>query len=129
MWNSVSRGDLERAQDDVQRRRLDMEARHAEEFKNLEARQAEERSGLDAKLAQLGEIERAIEAFVDEYLQSTPAGDTDAPAAGLAAPPAGDLVNHLSTPAQVEVIATNWGKASFTPAESVGVRPARDWGE
>src|SRR5947209_877377 len=119
MWSSLARGDLERAQEEVKRRRLDMEARHAEELKTLEAQQADERSGLEAKLTQLSEVERAIDAFVHEYLQPTSTGDAEPLVPGAVAPPAGgDLVQHLSAPVEVEVIATNWGKARFTSAET-----------
>jgi hypothetical protein len=136
MWSSINRGDLERAQEEVNRRRLEMEARQAEEVKSLETRHAEERSALDAKVTQLGDIERTIDAFVHEYLEPISPDETGGSVEGTApsvedtaAPPAGELVQHLAAPVEVEVIATNWGKAKFTPAEpSISGRPARDWG-
>jgi hypothetical protein len=140
MWSSINRGDLERAQEEVNRRRLETEVRQAEEVKSLETRHAEELNELDAKSTQLGDIERAIDAFVHEYLQPISPDETAGWVEGTAAPsveetappaapPSGELVQHLTAPVEVEVIATNWGKAKFTPAEpSISGRPGRDWG-
>lgn len=41
-----------------------------------------------------------------------------------------ELAQHLTAPAEVEVIATNWGNARFAPAQDTGgPKLAREWGE
>jgi len=66
---------------------------------------------------------------VHEYQQPNSPRETDGSGEGAAAEAPGELVQHLTAPVEVEVIATNWGKAKFTPAEpSITGRPARDWG-
>jgi hypothetical protein len=128
MWTSLNRDDLRQARDEMKQRQLDMEALHIEEVKALENKHAEERNSLEAKLTRLNEIEQLVDAFVKEYPQTV---RTDGPPE-----PTGTGVQPATEPApkpepvEVEVIATNWGKARFQPAEEIaGVKPARDWGE
>jgi len=98
-------------------------------MKSLEAKHAEERNSLEATLNQLREMERAIDAFVQEYMRNARDADSLEPSATETQPPA-TLVEHLAEPPQVEVIATNWGNARCTPAEAItGRAPSRDWGE
>ena len=107
-----------------------MEARHSGELENLQAQHAEERGHLEAKLSQIAEVERAIDSFVQEYVHT--ANDAEMPESSpKEAQPAGtELAQHLTVPAEVEVIATNWGKARFAPAEdTAGPKLAREWGE
>jgi hypothetical protein len=126
MWTSLSREDLRRAKDKIERRRVEVEARQREELKSIQAKHAEECNSLEAKLAELDEIERLIEAFVGEYLR----GD------GLTEPTAAEATAHTMEPlpkpepVEVDVIATNWGNARFMPAEAIpGSKPHKNWGE
>lgn len=129
MWTSLSRDDLRRAEDKMRQRRLDMEARHTEELKSLETKHAEERNSLETKLAQFEELERLIDGFAQEYLH-TPPGDEPSEITATESQPLGAELVPNATPVEVEVIATNWGKARFQPAEAiVGSKPARDWEE
>jgi hypothetical protein len=107
-----------------------MEARHAEELEILEAQHAEERNKLEAKVTQLADIERAIEAFAHEYLQPAPATESAEHVDKEAQSARADLAQHLTAPAEVEVIATNWGEARFTPVEDThSAKVVRDWGQ
>jgi len=56
MWNQLSHSDIERVKCDLQARRSEMLARHAEELK-----------GLDAEAAEIEILERAIEALVRKF--------------------------------------------------------------
>lgn len=129
MWTRLSRDDLRRAQVEMRQRRLEMDARHTEELKSLEAKHAEARNSLEAKLTRFDEIERLIDAFVEEYLQTARGdGPTEPRRAEAEAPTMAPVPNPV--PVEVEVIATNWGKARFKPAEAIaGSKPDKDWGE
>lgn len=128
MWTSLSRDDLRRAQDEMKQRQIDMEARHVEELSTLQAKHAEERNSLEGKLTRLTEIDQLIDAFVVEYPQ-TAAADRPPEPAETEVPPATKPAPKPE-PVEVEVIATNWGKARFQPAEEItGEKPAREWGE
>ena len=128
MWTNLSRDDLRRVQEEMKQRQTDMEARHIEELSSLHAKQAEERNSLQTKLSRLTEIDQLIEAFVQEYPQTVAAGRPPEPA-GTEVQPATESPPKPE-PVEVEVIATNWGKARFQPAQEVtGAKPAREWGE
>lgn len=117
MWTSLNRDDLRSAQDEVRKQRIDTEARHAEEIRAINSRHAEELKGLDAKVTQLVEIERAIDEFFREYLQTNPDGeqertsDTNGDQQKTA-----EISSHLEEPLELKVIATNWGNVPFTSA-------------
>lgn len=76
-----------------------MDSRHAQELEELLQRQTQERKDLEAKLAQIDDIDRQIEAFVEEYLPVTDSGK----------PEPGDT---STVPAEAEVVAT-WAKTKF----------------
>lgn len=126
MWISVTRDDVRRVEEELKSRQAEMEARHPRELETLQAQHAEERSNLEAKLSQIAEVERAIDAFVQEYVHTQtgaemPQGDQKE------TQPAG---TELAQQAEVEVIATNWGKARFAPAQdTAGPKLSREWGE
>ena len=130
MWISLTRDDVRRAEEELKSRRAEMEARHSQELETLKAQHTEERSNLELKLSQIAEIERAVDAFVQEYVKSetgakAPQGDLKEAQAGET-----ELAQHLTAPAEVEVIATNWGNARFAPAQDTGgPKLAREWGE
>ena len=129
MWTALTQDDLRRAQDELKQRRLEMEARHAEELRALDARHSEERTELDAKLTKIEETERAIEAFVGEFLHTDKVGEPEPLVLREEAQTSSP--QHLKTPTEVEVIATNWGNAKFAPApepEPIGKSTGKDWG-
>ena len=129
MWTSLNRDDLRRAQDEMRQRHLEMDARHTEELKSLEAKHAEERNSLEAKLTRFDELERLIDAFVEEYLQTAQGdGPTEPLRTEAQAPTIAPVPNP--GPVEVEVISTNWGKARFKPAEAIAdSKPDKDRGE
>ena len=129
MWTSLNRDDLRRAQDEMRQRHLEMDARHTEELKSLEVKHAEERDNLEAKRTRFDELERLIDAFVEEYLQTARGdGSTEPPRVEAAAPTMAPVANP--EPVEVEVISTNWGNARFKPAEAIAdSKPDKDLGE
>lgn len=130
MWISLTRDDVRRAEEELKSRRAEMEIRHSQELETLQAQHAEERSNLELKLSQISEVERAIDAFVQEYVKSETG--TEAAEGDLKEAQSGktELAQHLTAPAEIEVVATNWGNARFTPAQdTVDPKPAREWGE
>lgn len=129
MWISLTRDDVTRTEEELKSRRAEVEARHSRELEKLQAQHAEERSNLEAKLSQIAEVERAIDAFVQEYIHA--ANGAELPEGDQKETPVGtELAHHRRVPAEVEVIATNWGNARFAPAQDTD-RPklAREWGE
>jgi hypothetical protein len=130
MWISLTRDDVRRAEADLKSQRAEMEARHSRELEDLQSQHAEERSQLEAKLSQIAEVERAIEAFVHEYVHTTNSGAMPEGDQKEAQPAETELAQHLTVPAEVEVVATNWGNARFAPAQDThGSKLAREWGE
>jgi hypothetical protein len=67
MWDHLSFDDLNRAKQEIERRRTQTAARHAEETKSLEARHAEEIQALDSKQAELELLDGLIESFTHEF--------------------------------------------------------------
>lgn len=129
MWTSLSRDDLRRAEHEIRQHRLDMDARHTEELKSLEANHAEERNSLESKLSRLAEIERLIDGFAQEYLQTARGDEPSETARSEAQAVAAEMIPNAA-PVEVEVIATNWGKARFQSADpTVGSKPRTDWEE
>lgn len=131
MWTSLTRDDFTQAQEEVRRRRIEMETRHAEERKALDDRHSEERNELDAKEARLDIVERSIDAFVSEYLQNSSVNQE------VERTKTQDEVNKTESaedptppPLELTVVATNWGNANFTPASDSadGKKSRRDWG-
>jgi hypothetical protein len=68
MWTNISREDIQRVQAELTHNHFQMDLRHAEELQALQKRQNQERDELEARVVKLDAIERAIEAFVQEYL-------------------------------------------------------------
>ena len=116
MWTSLNRDDLRSAQDEVRKRRIDMEARHAEEIRAINSRHAEELKGLDAKVTQLAEIERAIDEFFREYLQTNPDSEQERTSDTNGDQKTTEISSDLEEPLELNVIATNWGNVPFTSA-------------
>jgi hypothetical protein len=113
MWTRLSQEDLRGARDSLTLRQVEMDSRHVEELKALEARHADERNALDAKLGQIGELERIVGAFVEEYLETAPADVSPEPTGEpevQATPPA------PPAPKPVEVDATSWHRRRFRSA-------------
>jgi hypothetical protein len=115
MWTRLSQDDLRGARDSLTLRQIEMDARHLEELKALEARHADERNALDAKLGQMGELERMVGAFVEEYLETAPA---DLPPEPPGEPEAKVQATPADPPAPrpVEVDATSWYRRRFRSA-------------
>lgn len=115
MWTRLSQDDLRGARDSLTLRQVEMDTRYLEELKAIEARHADERNALEAKLGQIGELERIVGAFVEEYLQTSPA---DLPPD----PPVEPEPKGQATPAEptapkpVEVDATSWYRRRFRSA-------------
>ena len=116
MWTSLNRDDLRRAQDQMRQRRIDMEARHSEEIQAINSRHAEELKGLDAKVTQLAEIERAIDEFFREYLQTNPDSEQERTSDANGDQKTTEISSYLEEPLELNVIATNWGNVPFTSA-------------
>ena len=67
MWDHLNSGDLNRAKQEIERRRGETATRHAEETKSLENKQAEEMQALDSKQAEIELLDRLIENFANEF--------------------------------------------------------------
>lgn len=112
MWTSLNQDDLLAARDSLKRRQVEMSARHLEELTVLEAKHAEERNALEAKFDQIGELERIVGTFVEEYLEPAPADGSADPS-----PDRPQVVAAESpAPKPVEVNATNWWRSRFRSA-------------
>lgn len=68
MWDHLACSDLDRAKQEIERRRSETANRHAEETKNLEARQAEEVQALTSKQAEIELLGQLIENFTNEFV-------------------------------------------------------------
>lgn len=122
MWTSLNREDFRKAQDEMRQRRMDMEARHAEEIQTMQSRHAEEFKGLDAKVTQLADMERAIDEFFREHMNNSQREEEQIPHTN-SEQDTPELAAYLKqpsepkeTPLELKVVATNWGNASFIPA-------------
>ena len=120
MWTRLSQDDLRGARDSLTLRQVEMDARHLEELKALEARHADERNALEAKLGQtklgqIGELERIVGAFVEEYLETSPA-DVPPEPTGESEPKVQATPAEPQAPKPVEVDATSWYRRRFRSA-------------
>src|SRR4051794_4080196 len=91
MW-TLTLADTRRTKDELLRRRMATEARHADELK-----------AIDAQLAEITAIEQAIDAFARKYTL----GDEGE---------AQELAIELMSQAKPTQNSKNWGDALFTPA-------------
>jgi hypothetical protein len=114
MWTSVSRDDLGKAKANVEQRRIDMEARHAEEIQNIKIRHAEELEVLQAKATKLANVERAIDEFFREFINDDPDNEKEQSSGEDGEPDKTELVTYLKPPSEPKAGAMNWGDARVT---------------
>ena len=67
MWDHLTSDDLNRAKQEIERRRAETVSRHEEETKSLEAKQAAEIQALNAKQAEIELLDGLIESFCSEF--------------------------------------------------------------
>ena len=115
MWTRLSQDDLRGARDSLTLRQVEMDARHLERLKALEDKHAEERSTLEAKIREIAELERIVGAFVQEYLETSPA-DLPPEPPGEPEPKVQATPAEPPAPKPVEVDATSWYRRRFRPA-------------
>lgn len=96
MWTRIAQHDLQRVNAELTSSYFRMDVRHAEEREALRKRQEFELQELDARITKIEQLDRYIEAFVEEYA-STETGEVGE-------------ANPVSQ--EVEVVAT-WAKTKF----------------
>jgi hypothetical protein len=94
MW-TLTLADTRRTKDELLRRRMATEARHADELK-----------AIDAQLAEITAIEQAIDAFARKYTLGVLGDEGEAQ----------ELAIKLMSQAKPTQNSKNWGDALFTPA-------------
>ena len=85
MWDHLTSSDLDRAKQEIERRRAETMGRHAEETKILEAKQAQEIQALNAKLAEIGLLDGLIDVFTEEFKPQPAHSEAAGEVAGAAA--------------------------------------------